>query len=114
MTCSLMSPSGVARVAEQSLWRLDISPGSQWSLKEPLFLGASLVLRNYLGAVSHVDAFYLEQHVFGDVGGVVGNSLQVPRDRQQTNCLRYALRLTHETDQLLERRAPQGVHGIVR
>jgi hypothetical protein len=38
--------------------------------------------------VSHVDPLYVEQHVFGDVGGVVGDSLQVPHDRQQTNCLR--------------------------
>src|SRR5215467_8959613 len=38
------------------------------------------VLRNSHGVVPHIDPFYVEQHVFDDVDGVVSVSLQIPYD----------------------------------
>jgi hypothetical protein len=39
------------------------------------FEAGDSVFRKYRGVVPYVNPFYVEQHVFGDVGGVVGDSL---------------------------------------
>src|ERR1700689_2669648 len=61
-----------------------------------------------------VDPFHQEQHVFGDVGGVVGNALQVTDHHHQVeSLLNVAGILLHEAGELVVAGGAQAVDGVV-
>ena len=71
------------------------------------------MLANF-GMMPHVDAFHQEQDIFRDVGGVVGDALQIVGDKHQVDGPRDGGALfLHEGDQLLVNGVAQAVHLVV-
>src|SRR6185437_8443578 len=66
------------------------------------------------GVVADVDAFHQEQHVFGDVGGVIGDALQVADHYHQIkSLLNVAGVLLHETSELVVAGGAQAIDGVI-
>ncbi len=67
------------------------------------------------GVVADVHTLDEEDHVFSNVRGVVGNALEVARDKNEINALPYhGGVLLHVSDQRAVNAVSQFVHGIVR
>ena len=69
----------------------------------------------HFGVVPDVDALHQEQHILGDVGGVVGDALQVVGDEHQVHGARNGGALfLHEGHQFLVNRVAQAIHLVIR
>src|SRR3954453_16266802 len=64
--------------------------------------------------MADVSATYPEDHIFGDVGGVIGHPFEVPRDDQGVKCLASRGRVAlHYLSQRFEGIAINGIDDVV-
>jgi len=64
--------------------------------------------------MADVDTTYQEDDVLGDIGGVIGDALEVPRHEHEVDSSRDDRRiLLHDLQQLGIDFIPQGVHFII-
>jgi len=64
--------------------------------------------------MADIDSLHIKEHVFGDVGRMICNPLQIADHRHQTDSVLYISgRLFHKTDQFMKRRVAEVIDGII-
>src|SRR5579875_3816104 len=65
--------------------------------------------------MTHIGALNEENHVFSDIGGVVGNALEVASDKHQVDAAAYDCRVRlHIAHKLVVNRIPHLINCVVR
>src|SRR5579862_1122253 len=77
-------------------------------------LGLWMLLLTDLGVMADVDTFYQKQSVLGNVGGMVGDPLQIVGNEHQVHGgLDRSIFFLHEINQFIGSRVPEAIDLVV-